>query len=494
MSGGAEQGSRVLSRYVFAGAERSPDKLAIACNGRRLSYSELARAIEAMIQALEAHIAPGPGYAVVAIAGLLDFWVISLALRELGLTTVPTMSAENVAGLQLSQLRMVVADPEPAWPGLGPVCQRLGRPLLRVQWNGALARPIEAGRQRTSDVGGHVLQTSATTGLYKKVLMAPSFEQAFMELRRAQDNVAADTKCALFNFGGWTGAGYKTTGGIWLAGGAVILEQRSELHLCLAEPGLTHAVVLPDQLHQVLAAPPGAIRRQPELRLDIGGATPRQAQVDLVRDRLTAEIISSLGCTEAHTFAETRLETPEDRRWHRLLPHRDPQVVDDDDRPAPMGVVGRLRVSTRQGPTSYLEDPDATAAFFKDGWFYPGDLAVMRADGRLALMGRTTDVINIMGQKVSPAPYEDELCERLGVSGACLFSRQNADADEEIHVVLETPEPLQIDRLTAVLRETLAGFPAAEVHYVRRLPRNLNGKLLRSETQRRLVGAAAGQA
>ncbi|HEX4197507.1 MAG TPA: class I adenylate-forming enzyme family protein [Caulobacteraceae bacterium] len=483
----------MVSRFVFAGAERAPDKTAIVFNGRALTYGEFARAIEAMVQAFEGHGIAGPGYAVVALTGLLDFWIISLALRELGLATVPVSSPQNAATLRLGDVRLVVTDPEPAWPGLEALCAGRGWPRVRVRWDGALARPVEVGRPRVAAPGEHVLQTSATTGAYKAVLMARSFELAFMRERAAWAGTDEATRFALFNFGGWTGAGYKTAASVWLGGGAIVLGQGADGRLCFAEPDLTHAIMLPDQLAHILAgAAAGAIAYRPDLRLMVGGATPHQSQVDQARALIAPNMYNSIGATETPTFAETRLETPEDRRWHVLLAERDPQIVDDADRPLPIGQVGHIRVSTRNGPTCYLDDPAASAAFFKDGYFYPGDLGLIRADGRMALMGRTTDVINVMGQKISPAPFEDALCERLGISGACLFSRQNDRADESLHLVIESPAPLDIAHLTAVLRQTLSGFPSAEIHYRAALPRNGMGKLMRAEIQRRVGRVQTG--
>jgi acyl-coenzyme A synthetase/AMP-(fatty) acid ligase len=482
----------MISTFVFAGAERAPERTAIVYNGYALTYGEFARAIEAMVQAFESHGVAGPGYVVIAFSGMLDFWIVSLALRELGLTTVPVSSPANAAVVDLADVRFVVTDPDLSWPGLEAICTAKGWPRVRARWDGAFARAIEAGRQRVAARGEHVLQTSATTGAYKKVLMARGFEVAFLRERLTKDEADETSKFALHNFGGWTGAGYKTGGSIWLAGGALILGQGDDPGQCFAEPGLTHASTLPDQLNRILDGATSVVPFRPDLRLFVGGATPRQSQVDQVRERITPNVYNSIGATEAQTFAETRLETPDDRRWHHLIADRDPQLVDDADRPVATGKVGRLRVSTRDGPTSYLDDPVATAAFFKDGCFYPGDLGLIRADGRMALMGRTTDVINVMGQKISPAPFEDELCERLGVTGACIFSRQNQDADETLHVVLETAAPLDMARLTAALRQTLHGFPAAQVHYRPALPRNGMGKLMRAEIQKAVADAQAG--
>lgn len=477
----------MISRFVFAGAERAPEALALVCNGRRLTYGELARAIEATIQAFEGQGVAGSGYAVIALADMLDFWIVSLALRELGLTTVPTMSAQNAAALGLDGVRIAVMHPSDPWPGFEALCAREGWPLARVHWADGFARPVEVGRLRTPQPGGHVLQTSATTGAYKKVLMAPSFETAFLKERGDLDGYHAEAKTALFDFGGWTGAGYKSAGAMWLAGGAVVVDQSPDPRVCLAEPGVSHGAMLPTHLARVLEGPAGAFPYRPGMKLCVGGSTARQALIDAALERVTPIVVNAMGSTEAQTFAETRLLTPEDRRWHQLVPSRGAQLVDDADQPVPAGQVGRLRVSSRDGPTSYLGNPEATAAFFRGGWFYTGDLAVQRADGRMALMGRSTDVINVQGQKISPAAYEDALCERLGVAGVCLFSRQNDKADEQLHVAIEAPGPLAIGRLTEALRAVLAGFPTAQVHYVKALPRNPMGKVMRAELQSRLT-------
>jgi hypothetical protein len=79
----------------------------------------------------------------------------------------------------------------------------------------------------------------------------------------------------------------------------------------------------------------------------------------------------------------------------------------------------------------------------------PGDLAVTRSDGRMALQGRLTDVINVQGKKISPAPIEDRLGELLGLSGVSVFSMQDNTGEEEIHVVLETPTPIDSKQLSA---------------------------------------------
>jgi acyl-coenzyme A synthetase/AMP-(fatty) acid ligase len=248
-------------------------------------------------------------------------------------------------------------------------------------------------------------------------------------------------------------------------------------------------MLTPAMLAAILAAPAGAFQRNDAMQLAVTGGTMTPSQVDQAKARITPRLFNWLGSTEAGVVALTPLDTPEDHKWHWLASGRVVEIVDESDSPVPTGEIGRVRVSTAGGPTSYLNDEAATRAFFKDGFFYPGDLAVMRSDGRMALQGRVTDVINVRGDKVSPAPIEDRLGELLGVSGVCLFSMQNDSGEEEIHVVIETPTPIDSERLIAAINQELYGFSRARVHFAAALPRNQMGKVLRQAVRAQAIAS-----
>jgi len=309
--------------------------------------------------------------------------------------------------------------------------------------------------------------------------MDPAFEAEFMRDRQAILGIDQDSVVAAFGFGAWTGIGYNSPLSAWFVGATAIIDQDREPHMALLYPGVTHAMVFPQLLAGLLAAPEGVFPRNPAMHLSVTSGAITQVQIDQTRARLTPRIFNRVGSTEVNTFANTLLESPEDHRWHRLVEGREVQIVDDRDRLVPVGEIGRVRVSTKGGPTGYLDDPEATAAFFKDGFFYPGDLAVMREDGRMALQGRVTDVINVRGHKILPAPIEIRLREALGVSGVCLFSMQDDNGEEELHVAIETPAPIATEVLAAALQREIEGYPGVHVHFVPALPRNDTGKIVR---------------
>ena len=115
-------------------------------------------------------------------------------------------------------------------------------------------------------------------------------------------------------------------------------------------------------------------------------------------------------------------------------------------RPAP-GIAYRLatpdselQIKTPTIMRGYLDDTDQTAAAFADGWFRTGDLAQVRADGRVALKGRAKEIINRAGNKVSPLEVEAVFLEHPDVGAALVAGAQDEKRGEAIHLCV-VPRP-----------------------------------------------------
>jgi hypothetical protein len=101
------------------------------------------------------------------------------------------------------------------------------------------------------------------------------------------------------------------------------------------------------------------------------------------------------------------------------------------------------------------------------------------------LRGRVTDVINIRGNKSAAVPIEELLQRKFEVTGVCVLSLQTQEAEEEIHVVIETPRPVDKVLLAASLRGDLKDVRPSNVHFVVAFPRNDMGKIQRDVLRRR---------
>lgn len=62
------------------------------------------------------------------------------------------------------------------------------------------------------------------------------------------------------------------------------------------------------------------------------------------------------------------------------------------------------------------------ASRFADGWYYPGDVGAIDAEGYFFLRGRSDDVINVGGVKVYPADIEAALAAHPAVAEAAVVA------------------------------------------------------------------------
>jgi acyl-CoA synthetase (AMP-forming)/AMP-acid ligase II len=486
---------------IFDFARVAPDAPAMIYNLEPISF----RAFHRMITGVRRRIAaaglrPG-GVAVVWIDSLRVAWPVDLALRTLGLTTVSVRDAAGIADLRgLDIVALVTASAE----GRAEVDPALAPSAVRIVVEPAdYEAPDDGGALEAPPAippGGHILLTSATTGRSKMIMINPVFESANVtaaeERKRAQGlGENGDDRRGminLLNLGLWTAAGYSSPIAAWSIGGAVVFHPAAQGWRSLQLPALTNAMGTPALFSRALADAPATLSPNPRMTLVVTGAQPSRALVEKLKALITPNVVSGLGSTEGGGWATTRLDTPEDLRWHRLNPARVVEVVDEDDQPLPPGRLGQVRVKLANGFTGYFNDPETTALFFKDGFFYPGDLGVLDGEGRMALFGRVTDVVNIQGDKVPALPFEEALQDALGLEGVCVFSEAGPHGTEELHVALETAEPIDETRLREAAQAHLIGFPDAHFHFIEALPRNEAGKVQRFRLKQRLLEAARG--
>jgi acyl-coenzyme A synthetase/AMP-(fatty) acid ligase len=478
---------------IFAHARATPRKIALTYNGETQDYSAFATAILRARRVFEQAPLDRDRPALLCINNLRDIWIAGLALRSLGVTTAPGREAEDVARLGLGAVN-VVTTPAESWPDLEAATVRAGGRLFRpaIDARPDMSEPAFEEPAESGPPGGHILMTSATTGTYKKVLIDAKDEARNTPGRIANLGITGESTIAVFEFGNWTAIGYQWPVSTWTAGGGVVIQQGPDPFRSLATPGVTHVFTHPQLLEALLAAPEEVALRDDGMMLIVGGGVLPSAHWRAARERLTRDVRTIVGSTEVGTFALTAVEEPDDLQWHELLPTHEVQVVDEGHRPAGVGEVGAIRIRTN-GVEAYLGDPFASAAFFRDGWFYPGDLGVFRKDGRLALQGRLTDVINVMGSKYAAAPIEAELLERLDLEAVCVFSAPG-EAGEEVHVAVQPKGPISAADLKDALLAALPPMTGVKVHAVQSFPRNHMGKIERAVLKSRLLGAASVRA
>ncbi|MER8047877.1 acyl-CoA synthetase [Streptomyces sp. NPDC094032] len=147
--------------------------------------------------------------------------------------------------------------------------------------------------------------------------------------------------------------------------------------------------------------------------------------------------------------------------------------------------VGEIEVRGPNLFTAYLNRPDATAAAFADGgWFRTGDMAVREPDGYVRIVGRkATDLIKSGGYKIGAGEIENALLDHPEVAEAAVTGEPDPDLGERIVawvVPTDPTKPPKPDTLAAHVTALLAPHKRPrEVRYLKALPRNDMGKILK---------------
>jgi acyl-CoA synthetase (AMP-forming)/AMP-acid ligase II len=162
----------------------------------------------------------------------------------------------------------------------------------------------------------------------------------------------------------------------------------------------------------------------------------------------------------------------------------DVAVLDPDWNQVPAGQEGEIAVRGPSVIEGYLDNEEANATQFRDGWFRTGDSGSVSADGYIELHGRLKELINRGGEKISPYEVEDVLLTHPGVAEAVVFAAPDAKYGEQVAAAVVPGDcELSADGIRAHCGEQLAGFKVpSQVSIVDEIPKGPTGKV-----QRRLL-------
>jgi acyl-coenzyme A synthetase/AMP-(fatty) acid ligase len=206
-----------------------------------------------------------------------------------------------------------------------------------------------------------------------------------------------------------------------------------------------------------------------------------------------AIVQSNYGSTETtRTFQSryTSLEQYVGDLGRALLDDIQADIVDDLDNIVPIGDVGNIRLKTTpRHVNGYHNDPEETAAKFKNGYFYPGDIGYKDAEGRLFIKGRkNTNLINIGGIKFDPLAIENIVRTVTGVIDCMIFKNTKIDYENQLSIFIATSdedyENLMLKIIKTVTEKIGVSQSPKTFYFVKEIPLNENGKPWRSAAEK----------
>jgi steroid-24-oyl-CoA synthetase len=166
----------------------------------------------------------------------------------------------------------------------------------------------------------------------------------------------------------------------------------------------------------------------------------------------------------------------------------DLKVTDPEGNTLPPGAVGELWAKGPNIVKGYWHKPEATAQTFVAGWVRTGDLARLDEEGFCFIIDRAKDMLIRGGENIYCVEVENVLYEHPAVMDAALVGIPHRTLGEEpgAAVALKPGADATEAELRGFVAERLAAFkvPVRVVFWPETLPRNANGKILKSEVKK----------
>jgi acyl-CoA synthetase (AMP-forming)/AMP-acid ligase II len=507
--------ARTLPAVLRAAAAAYGDHPAYVEGGTELSFAGLLDRVRATARG---YVGLGlrPGDRVVVWApNSIDWVVAALATSYAGGTLVPANSrytGHEVADLvdRTHARLLVVAD---GFLGRTQVADvRAASPLaslsavVTLPGSGTVADTVPFGDLPASDADvdaladgvspddvADILFTSGTTGHPKGAMTVHRQTVGVAEVWGRLGGVTADDRYLVVNpF--FHSFGYKAGIVVGLLTGATLYPLPTfDLAATLRLVADARITVLPGApaIYQSLLAADRTGHDLSSLRLAVtGAAVVPVVLIERMRTELAVDqVVTAFGMTEAVVAtmcrdgdsAETVATT-----CGRAVPGMEARIAapGGGNDPLPADTEGELLLRGDFVMRGYLDDPAATAeAIDADGWLHTGDVGRLDADGNLTVTDRLKDMYISGGFNVYPAEVEQALARLDGVSDVAVVGVADERLGEvgRAYVVRDSPD-LDEQAVLAFARERLANFKAPrEVAFVDVLPRNLSGKVLKTE-------------
>ena len=206
-------------------------------------------------------------------------------------------------------------------------------------------------------------------------------------------------------------------------------------------------------------------------------------------DAAQVRILNLFGMTELGAAASCRLDDPPAARYEtvgRALPGFEFRVAGPDRS------TGELQVRGPHVTPGYHRHPDLTAEAFDRGWFRTGDAGRIDAEGRIRIVGRVKDVVNVGGFNVFPAEVETFLLTHPAVAQAAVVGVPHPALGEALKAFVVARQGTELDA-PDVVRFARAGIAGYKVPYaveiVREMPVLPSGKPDRAALRDRDAGS-----
>jgi long-chain acyl-CoA synthetase len=379
-------------------------------------------------------------------------------------------------------------------PGLNRVVLRKRTETVETEIAALVGERLQPLQERTfdSDDPAIMFYTSGTTGSPKGVVLThgnfvfggPNIAQSY-GLREDDISIAALPMVHVFSIA-------SPFFGSLSSGGAVVVVERfrtQAIFEAIEKFRATWFPGVPTMFILLLNAFRENTRDISSLRMGLSGGA--SLPVEVLRkweEAFRAEVIEVYGLTES-----TGLVTANPVFGMRKpgsvginVPGVTAKVVNKDGCECLPNDVGELIFRGPNATKGYFKLPDETREKIQDGWVHTGDHAYRDDDGYFFIVGREKELIISGGYNIYPKEIEEVIHAHGAVSEAAVIGVSDPVKGEvpKAFIVLKQGVTATEEELSQHCRKSLAPYKLPKIAFVRELPKNPTGKIMKKELPR----------
>lgn len=515
-----------VEEFLERSARRLPDKLALVCGARRLTYGELDRRANALAHDLAARgVARGDRVAVY-LENSVEAVIAIFAILKAGAVFVmvnPTTKPDKLTwilnhcratGLVADALRLrgMTAHWESlphlaaVWSAGALPASGVSKPLasLEALFDGELPQAPPPKRSIDADLAA-LIYTSGTTGKPKGVMVTHlNMFSVATSIETYLENGESDIIMNVLSLA--HGYGLYQLLVTFKTGGTLVLERSFAYPYAVVENMLRERVTgfaLVPTISAILLQMDLKQYGFPALRYitNAAAAWPVQHMVELRRQLPHVRLYSMYGMTECQrvSYLPPGEVDIRPKSVGKGMPNQEVWVADENGNRVGPNVVGELIIRGSHVMRGYWEDPEETGRVLTPGplpgekVLHGADLFRMDEEGNLYFVSRKDELIKTRGEKVSPKEIEDVLYSMEGIAEAAVVGVPDAVLGQAIKAVVTLRDGAAVtdQHILRYCAARLEDFMVPKIIEFRDgLPKSANGKIMKRE----LVGAAGGAA